>query len=75
MLACYNTKGTILTRGIVEMMRLGRKLGALPSSHMHSIDTEGFTAASLFLDRARHLVLPAFVLGIASAASTARSSS
>jgi peptide/nickel transport system permease protein len=48
------------------------KLGALPSSHMQSIDTEGFSAAALFVDRARHLVLPAFVLSIASAASTAR---
>jgi peptide/nickel transport system permease protein len=48
------------------------KLGVLPSSHMQSLDTEGFSALSLALDRARHLVLPAFVLGIASAASTAR---
>jgi peptide/nickel transport system permease protein len=48
------------------------KLGILPSSHMQSIDVEGLSGAALFLDRARHLVLPAFVLGIASAASTAR---
>jgi peptide/nickel transport system permease protein len=39
---------------------------------MQSLDTEGFSTLSLALDRARHLVLPAFVLGIASAASTAR---
>ena len=48
------------------------KLGILPSSHMQSLDIEGFSTLSLVLDRARHLVLPAFVLGIASAASTAR---
>ena len=48
------------------------KLGVLPSSHMQSLDTEGLSALSLALDRARHLVLPAFVLGVASAASTAR---
>ncbi|MGD1048862.1 MAG: ABC transporter permease [Candidatus Krumholzibacteriaceae bacterium] len=48
------------------------KLGVLPSSHMQSVDTEGLGALALFFDRARHLVLPAFVLGVASAASTAR---
>lgn len=48
------------------------KLGLLPSSHMQSVDTEGLGACALFFDRARHLVLPAFVLGVASAASTAR---
>jgi len=48
------------------------KLGVLPSSHMQSLDTEGFSALALAIDRAKHLVLPAFVLGIASAASTAR---
>jgi len=58
--------------GLMLILVFSLKLGALPSSHMQSIDTEGFTAAALFLDRARHLVLPAFVLGIASAASTAR---
>jgi peptide/nickel transport system permease protein len=58
--------------GLMLILVFSLKLGALPSSHMQSIDMEGFTAAGLFLDRVRHLVLPAFVLGIASAASTAR---
>ena len=58
--------------GLMLILVFSLKLGVLPSSHMQSIDTEGFSAAALFLDRARHLVLPAFVLGIASAASTAR---
>ena len=48
------------------------KLGILPSSHMQSIDVEGLGGFDLFIDRLRHLVLPAFVLGVASAASTAR---
>jgi peptide/nickel transport system permease protein len=48
------------------------KLGVLPSSHMQSIGAEDIGGWTLFLDRLRHLVLPAFVLGIASAASTAR---
>jgi peptide/nickel transport system permease protein len=48
------------------------KLGILPSSHMQSIDAEELGGMALFIDRLRHLVLPAFVLGIASAASTAR---
>jgi peptide/nickel transport system permease protein len=58
--------------GLMLILVFSLKLGALPSSHMQSIDTEGFRSAALFLDRARHLVLPVFVLGIASAASTAR---
>ncbi|RJR28233.1 MAG: ABC transporter permease [Candidatus Latescibacterota bacterium] len=48
------------------------KLGMLPSSHMQSIDAGDLSGAALALDRLRHLVLPAFVLGLASAASTAR---
>ena len=48
------------------------KLGILPSSHMQSIGAEGMGAFALFIDRLKHLILPTFVLGIASAASTAR---
>ncbi len=48
------------------------KLGILPSSHMESIGAAEMTGFALFADRLRHLILPAFVLGIASAASTAR---
>jgi len=48
------------------------KLGILPSSHMQSIGAENLSGFTLFIDRLAHLVLPAFVLGIASAASTAR---
>jgi len=48
------------------------KLGVLPSSHMQSIGAENLSGFALFMDRLAHLVLPSFVLGIASAASTAR---
>ena len=48
------------------------KLGLLPSSHMESIGAGELGGFALFVDRLRHLILPAFVLGIASAASTAR---
>lgn len=51
---------------------LSLKLGWLPSSHMQSIELSGLSGVSLFVDRARHLVLPAVVIGLSSAASTAR---
>ncbi|HER44400.1 MAG TPA: ABC transporter permease [Candidatus Eisenbacteria bacterium] len=48
------------------------RLGILPSSHMQSIGAEEMGWFSLFVDRLKHLIMPTFVLGIASAASTAR---
>jgi len=57
---------------LMLMLIFSLKLGALPSSHMQSIDAHDLSGFALLLDRAKHLVLPAFVLGIASAASTAR---
>ncbi len=48
------------------------KLGMLPSSHMQSIGVSGLSGVSLFFDRVAHLVLPAIVLGVASAAGMAR---
>jgi peptide/nickel transport system permease protein len=48
------------------------KLGILPSSHMQSIGMEGAGWFELLCDRARHIALPAFVLGVASAAGIAR---
>jgi peptide/nickel transport system permease protein len=48
------------------------KLGILPSSHMQSIGAGELGGWALALDRLRHLVLPAFVLGVASAAGMAR---
>jgi len=48
------------------------KLGILPSSHMQSLGMEGAGWFQLLADRIRHLILPAFVLGVASAAGMAR---
>ena len=57
---------------LMLIMLFSLKLGWLPSSHMQSIDASSLGAAGLFLDRAAHLILPAFVLGVASAAGMAR---
>lgn len=48
------------------------KAGILPSSHMESIGAGELGGGALLWDRLRHLVLPAFVLGVASAAGMAR---
>ncbi len=48
------------------------KLGILPSSHMQSLGVSARGAFPLFMDRLSHLILPAFVLGVASAAGMAR---
>lgn len=48
------------------------KLGVLPSSHMQSLEAWELSGFALFVDQLRHLILPAFVLGVASAASMAR---
>jgi peptide/nickel transport system permease protein len=57
---------------LMLIMLFSLKLGWFPSSHMQSIDATSMGAIELFLDRAAHLVLPAFVLGVASAAGMAR---
>lgn len=48
------------------------KAGILPSSHMESIGAGELGSIALFWNRLKHLVLPAFVLGVASAAGMAR---
>ena len=47
-------------------------LGWLPTSQTRSLDYELLSASGKILDRFWHLVLPVFVLGVASAAGTAR---
>jgi peptide/nickel transport system permease protein len=58
--------------GLMLIIVFSLKLGILPASQMQSVDAEFLSAPGRFLDRAAHLVLPVFVLGIASAASVAR---
>ncbi len=48
------------------------KLGWLPASHLHSLDAASLPPAARLADLLRHLVLPAGILGLAGAASTAR---
>lgn len=48
------------------------KLGIFPSSHMQSIEAVSLSPAEFIWDRLSHLVLPAIVLGVASAAGMAR---
>jgi len=57
---------------LMLIMLFSLKLGWFPSSHMQSIDASSLGVLSLLRDRAAHLVLPAFVLGVASAAGMAR---
>jgi peptide/nickel transport system permease protein len=47
-------------------------LGWLPTSQTRSFDYEFLSLSGKLVDRLRHLVLPVFVLGVASAAGTAR---
>ena len=47
-------------------------LGWLPTSQTRSLDYEALSTSGRILDRLWHLVLPVFVLGVASAAGTAR---
>jgi peptide/nickel transport system permease protein len=47
-------------------------LGWLPASQMHSVNASGLTAVEYFMDLLKHMIMPVFVLGIASAASTVR---
>jgi len=48
------------------------QLGWLPSSHMHELDASALPAGRRLLDLLRHLILPASILGLSGAASTAR---
>ncbi|MDP6528784.1 MAG: ABC transporter permease [Gemmatimonadota bacterium] len=58
--------------GLVLIIVFSLKLGILPASQMASVDAEYMAFLPRLWDRALHLVLPVFVLGIASAASVAR---
>jgi peptide/nickel transport system permease protein len=57
---------------LMLIMLFSLKLGILPSSHLESIGSSGLSGLELLLDRMAHLVLPATVLGTASAAGMAR---
>jgi peptide/nickel transport system permease protein len=58
--------------GLMLIIVFSLKLGVLPASQMESVDAEYMAWGARLWDRALHLVMPVFVLGIASAASVAR---
>lgn len=66
----YSMPGFWLALMLIILFSL--KLGWFPASQMESVDAEYLPFAAKWLDRLQHLVLPVFVLGIASAASVAR---
>jgi peptide/nickel transport system permease protein len=57
---------------LMLIMLFSLKLGIFPSSHMESIGSSSLSGLDLLWDRLTHLVLPAVVLGVASAAGMAR---
>lgn len=58
--------------GLMLIILFSLKLGWLPASQMESVDAEYMTFAGRMWDRFLHLLMPMFVLGIASAAGVAR---
>jgi peptide/nickel transport system permease protein len=58
--------------GLMLIILFSLKLGLLPASQMESVDAEYMPFLAKWMDRTRHLIMPVFVLGIASAASVAR---
>jgi len=58
--------------GLMLIILFSLKLGWLPASQMESVDAEYMSFAARWWDRGLHLIMPVFVLGIASAAGVAR---
>lgn len=69
-LVIYSIPGFWLALMLVLIFSVN--LGWLPTSQTRSLDYESLSSFDQFKDRLLHLILPVFVLGIASAASTAR---
>jgi peptide/nickel transport system permease protein len=58
--------------GLMAILLFSYVWPVLPSSHMHSVDADLLSPAGRVLDVARHLVLPALVMGFGTAGGTAR---
>ncbi len=69
-LIIYSVPGFWLALMLVLVFAVN--LGWLPTSQTRSLDYELLSWSEQLLDRLRHLVLPVFVLGVGSAAGTAR---
>ncbi len=58
--------------GLMAILLFSFTWPVLPPSHMHSVEADAFGPWRSLLDLLRHLLLPALVLGLASAGSTVR---
>ena len=58
--------------GLMSILLFSYVWPLLPASHLHSVGAEQMGPAARLLDLLRHLILPAAVLGVASAGGTAR---
>ena len=58
--------------GLMAILLLSYVWPVLPASHMRSVDADLMTPAQRQLDLARHLVIPALVVGLGTAGGTAR---
>jgi peptide/nickel transport system permease protein len=58
--------------GLMGILLLSYVWPVLPASHMRSVDADLLTPAQRLLDLARHLVIPALVIGLGTAGGTAR---
>ena len=58
--------------GLMAILLLSYVWPVLPASHMRSVDADLMTPAQRLLDLARHLVIPALVVGLGTAGGTAR---
>ncbi len=66
----YSMPGFWMAEMLVLVLAVN--LGWLPSSGMHSVGADSMSRGAYFLDLAKHLAMPAFVLGISGAAGVAR---
>ncbi len=58
--------------GLMAVLLFSYVWPVLPASHMHSVDADLMSPAERLLDLARHLFLPALVMGLGTAGGTAR---
>jgi peptide/nickel transport system permease protein len=58
--------------GLMAVMLFSYRLRWLPASHMHSVGADDLGTAARLADLGKHLLLPAFTLGLAQAGGAAR---
>lgn len=58
--------------GLMSILLFSYIWPVLPAGHMHSVDVDLMSPVGRWLDLVRHLLLPAFVMGVGAAGATAR---